>query len=263
MNTSAVIPFSFETQDVRAVTVDGEPWFVAKDVCNVLGYQNTSKTISDHLDEDEYSNVSLGNTGPGNPNVNIISESGLYTLVIRSNKPQAKLFRKWVTSVVLPSIRKTGEYVAPEFEGNKYSVYRHQHRTTTAPKGLDIRYTLDLTKIILRPAKNTLALLQRLTGVDVSDLAEQVADIRPGHETASSIQGFLNDCTVSVADGSTGYPLLYSRYVVWCMDRQLLPGQIASNRILASTLRTLGYSVEKKGGQLVVYGLAVSVEVAA
>jgi len=263
MNTSAVIPFSFETQDVRAVTVDGEPWFVAKDVCSILGYQNTSKTISDHLDEDEYSNVSLGNTGPGNPNVNIISESGLYTLVIRSNKPQAKLFRKWVTSVVLPSIRKTGEYVAPEFEGNKYSVYRHQHRTTTAPKGLDIRYTLDLTKIILRPTKNSLALLQRLTGVDVSDLAERTIDIRPGHETASSIESFLSDYTLVAPHGSTPFPLLYSSYVAWFQDRQMLPAHIASNRVLASSLRDLGYSVEKRGGKLIVHGLAVAQEVAA
>lgn len=110
---NGLVTFVFDTQEIRTIIIDGEPWFVAKDVCDVLGYQNPSKAISDHLDEDEYSNVSLGYSGPGNPNVNIISESGLYTLIIRSNKAQAKPFRRWVTSEVLPAIRKTGRYVHP------------------------------------------------------------------------------------------------------------------------------------------------------
>ena len=261
MNTSAVIPFSFETQDVRAVTIGGDPWFVARDVCDILELGHVTNALAG-LDDDELTVEKLQSGGQSRE-MKLISESGLYTLVIRSNKPQAKLFRKWVTSVVLPSIRKTGEYVAPDFDGNKYSVYRHQHRTTTAPKGLDIRYTLDLTKIILRPTKNSLALLQRLTGVDVSDLAERTIDIRPGHEAASSIEGFLSDCTLVELDGSTPFPLLYSSYVVWRQDRQMFSEQIASNRVLASSLRDLGYSVEKRGGKLIVHGLAVAQEVAA
>lgn len=110
MVESAVVPFSFESHEIRTVVIDGEPWWVAKDVCDVLGYQNPSKAIGDHLEEDERSNVSLGRQGKAN----IINESGLYSLIVRSNKPQAKVFRKWVTSEVLPAIRKTGQYVAPQ-----------------------------------------------------------------------------------------------------------------------------------------------------
>jgi prophage antirepressor-like protein len=110
MNESAVVPFSFESHEIRTVVIDGEPWWVAKDVCDVLGYKNPSKAIGDHLEEDERSNVSLGRQGKAN----IINESGLYSLIVRSNKPQAKVFRKWVTSEVLPAIRKTGQYVAKQ-----------------------------------------------------------------------------------------------------------------------------------------------------
>ena len=92
--------------EVRVTEVNGEPMFAATDVCNVLGYSNPSKAISDHVDEDERYNQSLERGG----NMLFITESGLYSLILRSNKPNAKPFRKWVTSEVLPSIRKTGSY---------------------------------------------------------------------------------------------------------------------------------------------------------
>lgn len=92
--------------EVRVTEVNGEPMFAATDVCNVLGYSNPSKAISDHVDEDERYNQSLERGG----NMLFITESGLYSIILRSNKPNAKPFRKWVTSEVLPSIRKTGSY---------------------------------------------------------------------------------------------------------------------------------------------------------
>ncbi len=92
--------------EVRVTEVNGEQMFAATDVCNVLGYSNPSKAISDHVDEDERYNQSLERGG----NMLFITESGLYSLILRSNKPNAKPFRKWVTSEVLPSIRKTGSY---------------------------------------------------------------------------------------------------------------------------------------------------------
>ena len=101
--------FSFENCTIRAVSKDGEAWFVAEDVCSVLGLTNPSMALK-ALDDDEYSKFNLGNSGRGNPNVNIINESGLYALILRSRKPEAKRFRKWVTSEVLPAIRKTGSY---------------------------------------------------------------------------------------------------------------------------------------------------------
>lgn len=111
MTNTQVVPFSFNSNEVRTVVIDGKPWFVAADVCAALGYQNTSKAIGDHLDADERASASVPtpNAPLGVP-TNIINESGLYALVLRSRKPEARKFAKWVTAEVLPAIRKTGSY---------------------------------------------------------------------------------------------------------------------------------------------------------
>lgn len=102
--------FRFEEQEVRThIDENGEPWFVAKDVCVILGIGNTSQAVS-RLDTEDKNTIILNEGIPGNPNTSIINESGLYELVIRSDKHEAKKFRKWITSEVLPSIRKTGNY---------------------------------------------------------------------------------------------------------------------------------------------------------
>ena len=98
---------SSEFGQIRTVTKDNEPWFVAKDVCEVLKHTNTTVAMQ-MLDDDERTKLSLGRAGE----TNFINESGLYTLIIKSNLPNAKKFRKWVTSEVLPSIRKNGGYIA-------------------------------------------------------------------------------------------------------------------------------------------------------
>lgn len=105
---SKIIPFDFESQSVRVFEQDGEPWFVAKDVCKVLEVGNPRHAVS-RLDEDErgvFNNDTLG----GPQKTGIINESGLYSLILTSRKPAAKRFKKWVTAEVLPSLRKTGQY---------------------------------------------------------------------------------------------------------------------------------------------------------
>ena len=89
--------------------IDGEPWFVAKDVCNVLGIVNNKDAIK-ALDEDEVGKIYLTDALGRKQETNIVNESGLYNLIFRSNKPEARAFRKWVTSVLLPVVRKTGKY---------------------------------------------------------------------------------------------------------------------------------------------------------
>ena len=97
---------------IRTMLINNEPWFVAKDVCEALGYRNASKAIADHVDSDEKLNneslLSLGQRGGW-----LIKESGVYSLVFSSKLPSAKEFRRWVTSDVLPSIRKHGGYLTP------------------------------------------------------------------------------------------------------------------------------------------------------
>ncbi|WP_313308779.1 BRO-N domain-containing protein [Stutzerimonas nitrititolerans] len=105
-----IILFDFRGRSVRAISIEGEPWFVAVDVCRVLGQSNTTKALY-ALDEDERSNFKLGRQG----SVNIINESGLYTLILRCDDAikkgsDAHAFRKWVTAEVLPAIRKHGHY---------------------------------------------------------------------------------------------------------------------------------------------------------
>ena len=108
--------FEFEQNKVRVIEKDGQPWWVAKDVCDVLELTNSREALK-ALDEEETGSVRISDgTSPkgGNPNMSIINESGLYALIVRSNKQQAKKFRKWVTSDVLPSIRKHGAYLTPQ-----------------------------------------------------------------------------------------------------------------------------------------------------
>ena len=101
-----------EFGEIRTVEINNEPWFVGKDVAVILGYSNPQKAIRDHIDEDDRTvNESFTVNGTA---ISLINESGLYSLVLSSKLPTAKKFKRWVTSEVLPSIRKHGAYMTPE-----------------------------------------------------------------------------------------------------------------------------------------------------
>ena len=107
-----IINFTYENANIRTLTTeDGTPWFVAKDVCGVLGLGNMHSSLA-VLDEDERGLHTM-ETPSGNQEMTIISEAGLYSLILRSRKPEAKAFKRWVTHEVLPSIRKHGMYATP------------------------------------------------------------------------------------------------------------------------------------------------------
>jgi prophage antirepressor-like protein len=103
-----IIPFIFDTLPVRAVLRDGEPWFVAADVAAVLEYRD-APNMTRNLDDDE-KGTQIVSTLRGAQEMTVISESGLYAAILKSRKPEAQRFRRWVTGEVLPSIRKTGSY---------------------------------------------------------------------------------------------------------------------------------------------------------
>lgn len=114
MNTE-IQRFDFKGAALRTLTDEnGEPWFVAKDVCDVLELSNVSQTLARRIDDDEKSSITLNDGTPGNPNRAIVSESGLYALVLASRKPEAHEFKRWVTHEVLPSIRKHGAYMTQQ-----------------------------------------------------------------------------------------------------------------------------------------------------
>lgn len=102
-----------EFGDIRTVEIDGEPWFVGKDVADNLGYQNGSRDINRHVDEEDRQNYQNG-TFESNRGLTIINESGLYSLILSSKLPSARRFKHWVTSEVLPAIRKHGIYATED-----------------------------------------------------------------------------------------------------------------------------------------------------
>lgn len=108
-----IVPFTYEGTSVRTVaTEDGTPWFVAKDVCNILGLSNPRTSLA-LLDEDEKGVHSMDTLG-GKQELTTVNEAGLYALILKSRKPEARKFKRWVTHEVLPSIRKRGGYLTPE-----------------------------------------------------------------------------------------------------------------------------------------------------
>ena len=112
VNTNYVTKeFLFNDQQVHTVVRDGEPWFVGADVAGILGYKNPRKALIDHVDEEDRNTVTIRYGIKGNPNKTVINESGLYSLIVASKLPTAKEFKRWVTSEVLPTIRKHGAYM--------------------------------------------------------------------------------------------------------------------------------------------------------
>jgi len=111
---------------IRTVEIDGEPWFVGKDISDALGYQNGSRDIDRHVDEDDRQIASISD-GNQNRNTIVINESGIYALVFGSKLESAKRFKRWITSEVLPAIRKTGSYQTEQLSELQILVRAAQH----------------------------------------------------------------------------------------------------------------------------------------
>lgn len=126
-----------EFGQVRTTTINGEPWFVGKDVADILGYSNPRDAIAKHVDDDDRNTVAIRD-GKGNPNQTIINESGLYALIIGSKLPTAKKFKRWVTSEVLPSIRKTGSYTVDPLQKQRLEIDLNNSRANVAALWLEI-----------------------------------------------------------------------------------------------------------------------------
>lgn len=110
-----------EFGNIRTVTIDGVPWFVGKDIADALGYVNTRKALVDHVDGEDKGVTNCDTLG-GTQRMVVINESGMYSLILSSKLPSAKKFKHWVTSEVLPAIRKTGHYEAPGYTPKATSV---------------------------------------------------------------------------------------------------------------------------------------------
>ena len=163
-----------EFGEIRTVKINGEPYFVGKDVAAALGYSNPRKVIGDHVD-DEDKGVTKCDTLGGTQNLTIINESGLYSLIMGSKLDGAKRFKRWVTSEVLPSIRKTGAYAvdskSAEFKARELRVREMNAQARLLNAETRRLIALQNGKGLSKVAVDTLAVkaIERITGNDLGD----------------------------------------------------------------------------------------------
>ena len=210
-------PFAFEEQLVRCrLDEHGEPWFVAKDVCRVLGLENNRDAVSS-LDEDE--KITVANPD-GNPRAGIphryvvISESGLYALVFRSRKPQAREFSRWVRKEVLPALRKTGRY---EVSGRQPVL---EPPASFPPEALRLRPAM--RQKLWRDALNTARLDDGGTPAALrwfAYLCGMVAAMPPAPTPArDKIRAFFWQCCEQAQDYRVAAGTLYGAFCRWCKE---------------------------------------------
>jgi hypothetical protein len=248
-----VIPFAFDDALVRALWVENDPWFVLVDVCRVLGIAN-SRDAASRLDDDEKGCV--GNPDAplvgGNPTLNIVSESGLYALIFRSRKPEAVRFRKWVTSEVIPSLRKTGRYAMPGLEDGA------DLGTGALPLN-ERRLWVDAITLSLRVHGRAAARLlwaqSPLPQVSAEQVWQEQAD---SGEDLGGVAQFMTACTRPEPESWIEATPLYVAYAGWCAGVGRRPVTVtAFGRRLAS----LGVPKRKKARMS--YGEFVLCEVGA
>ncbi len=160
--------FNYEKTEMRMVTIGGDPWWVAKDVCEILEINNTTDAIK-RLDHDEVTRFNLGGLSG---ETNIISESGLYSLILGSRKPEAKRFKRWITSEVLPSIRKHGAYVTEELLNNPdllISVLQELKSERMQKEQLEMKVAQDNQKVLFAESVEA-----SKTSILIGDLAKMI-----------------------------------------------------------------------------------------
>lgn len=175
METNKIITFNYETSKVRTIEKNGEPWFVLKDICGVLELSNPT-IVAQRLDDDERTKLNLGRQGE----TIIINESGLYSVILRSDKPQSKPFRKWVTGEVLPCIRKTGSYGQLQVETKTNTFKEENQRIKKAQLMHEISkdMTEPICKKVLQRHITELLTGERLPEVKKDDDNRQVIDFK-------------------------------------------------------------------------------------
>lgn len=175
MDTNKIMTFNYETSKVRTIEKSGEPWFVLKDICNVLELSNPT-VVSQRLDDDERTKLNLGRQGE----TIIINESGLYSVILRSDKPQSKPFRKWVTGEVLPCIRKTGSYGQLQAESKTNTLKEENQKIKKAQLMHEISkdITEPICKKVLQRYITELLTGEKLPEVKKDDDNRQVIDFR-------------------------------------------------------------------------------------
>lgn len=195
MKTKELQVFSnAEFGQLRTVIIDGTPWMIGKDVAIALGYKNTRKALSDHVEtEDKKDGVTIRDSIGRGQNVVVINESGLYSLILSSKLPGAKRFKRWVTSEVLPAIHRTGEYrMKPKASAKSALPTEYEYFPKTF-RGVPVMITPDIAHAVGRCVKDISSLVKRsseliegsdyklLTGDDIREFERENPKLKPGH----------------------------------------------------------------------------------
>lgn len=249
MTTTAITPFVFEDALVRVYTDENEnPWFIAKDVCRILDLSNVGQVVAS-LDEDEKKTFNpnittidvgvenilnqrtigkkittvMAEAGKGGRDMYLISESGLYSLIFRSRKPEAKRFRKWVTGDVLPTLRRTGSYTMPTAS-----------KTTTLPELPPLpQEALTLRKALRQRLWQDALQTTRLDGGNSDDavrwfhyLCRMTTAEPSGPESVQTeVNRFYHECCTKTEGADTRFAVLYEAFRKWRRGKGHMPSQ--------------------------------------
>lgn len=206
-----IVAFNYEEQQVRTIEKNSEPWFVGKDVADILGYTNTAKAIRDHVDDEDKLTERIVLSGQ-NREVIIINESGLYSLILSSKLPTARAFKRWVTSEVLPAIRKTGEYKITPAQQNRLNIMERNSRAREASLWLRISAQVksDTYRQVCASYASTV-----LAGREVIPLPPSPQH----HYSATEIGEMLGVSKQSIGNLANKHGMKTSEYGAWYHDK--------------------------------------------
>lgn len=202
-----------EFGQVRTIQQNGEPWFVGKDVAEILGYKDTSDAMKKHVDIEDKLTRRFADSGQ-NREMYIINESGLYSLILSSKMPKAKEFKHWVTSEVIPAIRKTGKY-----EAMAQAVPINDEPATDFTQ-LEFDQRIRIAAIIASCRRERLQLVAKVLSLDL----EGMMPLMPAHitEAEQAAYRYISGVYDSL-ERDTPIQYFYSSYTKWCMEQNLLP----------------------------------------
>lgn len=197
--------------EVRTLTKDGEPWFVGKDVADILGYSDTAQAVRKHIDNEDKGVVEMTTPGGKQP-VTIINESGLYSLIFSSKLPTAKEFKHWVTSEVLPSIHKTGEYKITPAQQNRLDIMERNSRAREASLWLRISAQVksDTYRQVCASYASTV-----LAGREVIPLPQTTQH----HYSATEIGAMFGVSKQAIGNLANTYGMKTDEYGAWYHDK--------------------------------------------
>lgn len=198
---------------IRTIQQNGEPWFVGKDVAKILGYERADNAIRNHVDDEDKLMHQISASGQ-NREMYIINESGLYSLILSSKMPKAKEFKRWVTSEVIPAIRKTGKY-----EAMAQAVPVNDEPATDFTQ-LEFDQRIRIAAIIASCRRERLPLVAKVLSLDL----EGMVPLMPAY--INEAEQFAYQYISSVYDSlerDTPIQYFYNDYTKWCMEQNLLP----------------------------------------